>query len=512
MGALRLILADQLSESIAALQGLDKAHDTVMLCEVMEEASYVPHHPKKIAFLFSAMRHFAAELEAQGVRVRYVTLNDAENTGSFTGEAERAVKALGVSRLIVTEPGEYRVRKMIKNWEAAFDIPIEILPDTRFLATHEEFAAWSKGKKQLRMEFFYREMRKKYAILMEPGNKPTGGEWNYDKENRKPPKAGMVSPPRMAHKKSAITKDVLALVKERFSHHFGVLEPFHYAVTRRQALLELDHFIRRLLPEFGDYQDAMVAGEPYLYHSLISSYLNAGLLLPLEICQKAEAAYRAGNVPLNAAEGFIRQILGWREYIRGIYWHFMPEYGQRNSLNATRPLPDFYWGAPTGMFCVAETVRHTRDHAYSHHIQRLMITGNFALLAGLDVTAVQEWYLAVYSDAYEWVEMPNTLGMALFGDGGVVASKPYAASGKYIHRMSNYCEKCTYDPDVMTGENACPFNALYWDFLVRHEDKFRGNQRMPYMFSTWDRFAPEKQQAIRIHAATTLRKMAEGVL
>ncbi|MFO0069400.1 MAG: cryptochrome/photolyase family protein, partial [Alphaproteobacteria bacterium] len=452
------------------------------------------------------------ELEAQGVRVRYVTLNDTENTGSFTGEAERAVKALGVSRIIVTEPGEYRVREMIKNWAATLGIPIEILPDTRFLATHEEFAAWAKGKKQLRMEFFYREMRKKYAILMEPGNKPTGGEWNYDKENRKPPKAGMVSPPRMAHKKSAITKEVLALVKERFSHHFGVLEPFHYAVTRRQALLELDHFIRRLLPEFGDYQDAMVAGEPYLYHSLISSYLNAGLLLPLEICQKAEAAYRAGNVPLNAAEGFIRQILGWREYIRGIYWHFMPEYGQRNSLNATRPLPDFYWGAPTGMFCVAETVRHTRDHAYSHHIQRLMITGNFALIAGLDVSAVQEWYLAVYSDAYEWVEMPNTLGMALFGDGGVVASKPYAASGKYIHRMSNYCEKCIYDPDVMTGENACPFNALYWDFLVRHEDKFRGNQRMPYMFSTWDRFAPEKQQVIRVHAATTLRKMAEGAL
>ena len=512
MGALRLILADQLSESVAALQGLDKAQDTVMLCEVMEEASYVPHHPKKIAFLFSAMRHFAGELEAQGVRVRYVRLNDAENTGSFTGEAARAVKALGISRLMVTEPGEYRVREMIKNWASTLGIPIEILPDTRFLATHGEFAAWAKGKKQLRMEFFYREMRNKYAILMEPGGKPSGGEWNYDKENRKPPRAGMASPPRIAHKKSAITKEVLALVKERFSHHFGVLEPFHYAVTREQALLELDHFIRRLLPQFGDYQDAMVAGEPYLYHSLISSYLNAGLLLPLEICHKAEAAYRAGNVPLNAAEGFIRQILGWREYIRGIYWHFMPEYGQRNSLNATRPLPDFYWGAPTHMFCVAETIRHTRDHAYSHHIQRLMITGNFALLAGLDVKAVQEWYLAVYSDAYEWVEMPNTLGMALFGDGGVVASKPYAASGKYIHRMSNYCEKCSYDPDVMTGENACPFNALYWDFLVRHEDKFRGNQRMPYMFSTWDKFAPEKQQAIRGQAAQTLKKMAEGAL
>jgi deoxyribodipyrimidine photolyase-related protein len=512
MRALRLILADQLSESIAALHGLDKAHDTVMLCEVIEEASYVPHHPKKITFLFSAMRHFAAELEAKGVRVRYVKLDDAGNTGGFTGEAERAVKALGVSRLIVTEPGEYRVREMMKGWQKTLGIPVEILSDTRFLASHEEFALWAKSKKQLRMEFFYREMRKKYSILMEPGDKPSGGAWNYDKENRKPPKAGMKSPPRMAHKKSAITQEVLALVKENFSHHFGTLEPFYYAVTPAQALLELDHFIENLLPNFGDYQDAMVAGEPYLYHSRISSYLNAGLLLPLEICQKAEAAYRAGNAPLNAVEGFIRQILGWREYIRGIYWHFMPEYGERNTLNATRPLPEFYWGAPTGMFCIAETVRHTRDHAYSHHIQRLMVTGNFALLAGLDVKAVQAWYLAVYSDAYEWVEMPNTLGMALFGDGGVVASKPYAASGKYIHRMSNYCEKCTYDPDEMTGENACPFNALYWDFLVRHEDKFRGNQRMPYVFSTWDKFAHEKQQAIRHQAATTLKKMAEGTL
>ena len=301
-------------------------------------------------------------------------------------------------------------------------------------------------------------------------------------------------------------------MKNKFSHHFGTLEPFHYAVTRKQAMMELEHFITHLLPNFGDYQDAMVAGEPYLYHSLISSYLNAGLLLPLEICQKAEAAYRAGKAPLNAVEGFIRQILGWREYIRGVYWHFMPEYGERNTLNATRSLPDFYWGAHTDMFCVAEAVRHTRDHAYSHHIQRLMITGNFALLAGLDVKAVQEWYLAVYSDAYEWVEMPNTLGMALFGDNGVVASKPYAASGKYIRRMSNYCEKCPYDPDEMTGKKACPFNALYWDFLLRHKDKFRGNQRMPYVFSTWDKFAPEKQQAIRNQATYTLKRMAEGVL
>ena len=512
MATLRLILADQLSESIASLQELDKKSDTVMFCEVMEEASYVPHHPKKIAFLFSAMRHFAAKLEAKGISVRYVKLDDAKNTGSFTSEVQSAFVELKPEKIIVTEAGEYRVLQMMRSWQELLSIPVEILPDTRFLATHAEFSVWAKGKKQLRMEFFYREMRKKYAILIEPDGKPTGGDWNYDKENRKPPKAGMQSPPRISHKKSATTKEVLVLVKERFSHHFGTLEPFHYAVTREQALVEMENFITYFLPNFGDYQDAMVAGDPYLYHSLISSYLNAGLLLPLEICQKAEAAYRACKAPLNAVEGFIRQILGWREYIRGIYWHFMPEYGERNTLNATHPLPEFYWGAPTGMFCVAESVRHTRDHAYSHHIQRLMITGNFALLAGLDVKAVQAWYLAVYSDAYEWVEMPNTLGMALFGDNGLVASKPYAASGKYIHRMSNYCEKCKYDSDKMAGEKACPFNALYWDFLVRHQDTFRGNQRMPYVFSTWDKFAPEKQEAIRNQAASTLQRMAEGTL
>jgi len=512
MAVLRLVLADQLSQVLASLQNLDCKHDTVMLCEVMTEATYVKHHQKKIAFLFSAMRHFANELRKQGITVRYVKLDDTENTGSFDGEIKRALTSLKPSKLILTEPGEYRVLKMMQSWQETLNIPVEILPDTRFLATHAEFRSWVKGKKQLRMEYFYREMRKKYHILMEADQKPTGGKWNYDKENRKPPKVGMTSPKRISHQKTAITNEVLKLVKDRFSFHFGTLEPFYYATTREQALLELEHFIDQLLLKFGDYQDAMVAGEPYLYHSLISSYLNAGLLLPLEICQSAEAAYRAGKAPLNAVEGFIRQILGWREYIRGIYWYFMPEYGQRNSLNATTPLPEFYWTANTHMFCVAEAVRHTRDHAYSHHIQRLMITGNFALIAGLDVKAVQEWYLAVYSDAYEWVEMPNTLGMALFGDGGLVASKPYAASGKYIDRMSNYCEKCIYDPNVMTGEKACPFNALYWDFLVRHEDTFRGNQRLPYVFSTWNKYGIEKQKAIRLQAALILQKMTEGSL
>ena len=512
MGALRLILGDQISPSIATLQGLNPAQDTVMLCEVMEEATYVQHHPKKIAFLFSAMRHFAGELEAQGARVRYVKLDDPDNGGSFTAELKRAVAEIKPDRVVVTEPGEYRVLVMMRSWQDLFGIPVTILSDTRFLANHDAFAAWARGKKQLRMEFFYREMRRKYKILMEADGKPTGGAWNYDRENRKSPKQGLKSPPRLSHKKSEITTEVIALVKERFSHHFGTLEPFHYAITRAQALKELDHFVTHVLPSFGEFQDAMVAGEPYLYHSLLSSYLNAGLLLPLEICLKAEVAYRQGHAPLNAVEGFIRQILGWREYVRGIYWHFMPDYGARNTLKANLPLPHFYWTAETKMFCMSEAIRHTRDHAYSHHIQRLVITGNFALLAGLDVKAVQDWYLTVYSDAYEWVEMPNTLGMALFGDSGLIASKPYAASGKYIDRMSNYCRSCAYDPKEMTGERACPFNALYWDFMARNENTLRNNQRLPYVFSTWAKFGSDKQRVVRAQASRTLQKMTEGTL
>ena len=512
MTTLRLILADQLSELIASLQGASQETDIIMFFEVMAEATYVPHHPKKIAFLFAAMRHFAEALSCQGYKIRYIKLDDPLNTGSLDGELKRAVAELAAARIVVTEPGEWRILTMMQAWKISLGIPIEILRDERFLCSIAEFKKWATDKKQLRMAFFYREMRKKYGILMEKDHKPTGGEWDYDKENRKPPKVGIKSPARLRHKKSRITEEVLTLVRDKFSHHFGKLEPFHYAVNRQQALLELDHFMAFGLSQFGDYQDAMVTGEPYLYHSVISSYLNIGLLLPLEICQKAEAAYHAGKAPLNAVEGFIRQILGWREYVRGIYWHHMPEYGDLNFFNTTRPLPDFYWGAKTQMFCLSEAVSHTREHAYSHHIQRLMITGNFALLAGLDVKAVQAWYLAVYSDAYEWVEMPNTLGMALFGDGGIMASKPYAASGKYIHHMSDYCQRCPYDPEIMTGSNACPFNSLYWDFLARHESKLRRNHRLSYVFSTWDKFSPEKQQAIVNQAQEVLERLKNGSL
>jgi len=512
MGTLRLVLGDQLSESLASLREVDAKQDLILICEVMQEATYVKHHKKKIAFLFSAMRHFGEELRERGLRVRYVKLDDAENTGSLEGEVGRAVRELEPERLVLTEPGEYRVLEMFRGWERKFGLPVEILGDSRFLCSISAFRKWAHGKKQLRMEFFYREMRKRYDLLMEPDGKPVGGEWNYDKQNRKPPRAGMHSPNRIGHARSGITTEVLALVERRFGDHFGVLEPFQFAVTRDEALKEMRHFIAKLLPAFGDYQDAMVMGEAYLYHSLLSCYLNAGLLLPLEVCESAQAAYRLGEAPLNAVEGFIRQILGWREFVRGIYWTHMPSYAELNFFEAKRPLPEFYWSGKTRMVCLAEAVKHTQQHAYSHHIQRLMVTGNFALLAGLDPAEVCEWYLLVYADAYEWVELPNTLGMALFGDGGIMGSKPYAASGKYIHRMSNYCQQCSYDPGVTVGEGACPFNSLYWDFMARNEGKLRGNQRMPYVFSTWEKMGPGQQKAIRERAETVLENMKKGLL
>jgi deoxyribodipyrimidine photolyase-related protein len=511
MTHLRLILGDQLSDTISSLENVRK-DDVILICEVMEEATYVQHHPKKIAFLFSAMRHFSEKLKSKGYNVRYVTLDDALNSGSFEGEVRRALKETGAHHLVITEPGEYRLAELFKSWDKTLGVPADIRPDNRFLCSIGEFKEWAGQRKSLRMEYFYREMRKKYNILLNKDGSPSGGAWNFDKENRKPPPGSLASPRRISHRKDTITNEVLELVKSRFSHHFGNLEPFHYAVTREQALIELNHFIDELLPDFGNYQDAMVMGEPYLYHSLISSYLNAGLLLPLEICVSAENAYRLGKAPLNAVEGFIRQILGWREYVRGIYWLYMPDYGEMNYLGADKPLPEFYWTAETKMSCVAEAVRHTRDHAYSHHIQRLMVTGNFALLAGLDVKQVQEWYLAVYSDAYEWVEMPNTLGMALFGDGGLMGSKPYAASGKYIRKMSNFCNSCQYEPNEMTSDQACPFNALYWDFMARNRAKLAGNQRLTYIYGTWDKFKPEKQKIIRNKAAEIIDKMQRGSL
>jgi len=501
-----LVLGDQLTPSLSSLVAGDPARDRVLMAELQDEASYVRHHKKKIAFLFSAMRHFAEELRGLGWTVDYVTLDAPHNQGNFSDQIAHGIAQMNPERVIVTEAGEWRVAEMVKGWSARFGLPVDILPDDRFLCSPAAFARWAAGRKQLRMEYFYRDMRRQTGLLME-GDQPVGGQWNFDAENRKPAAIDLFMPRPKASAPDTITLEVLALVEARFENHFGDLSPFWFAVTRKQAEQAFAAFVAQALPQFGDFQDAMLAGEPFLYHAVIAQYLNCGLLDPLRVCSAVEAAYRSGAVPLNAAEGFIRQIIGWREYVRGIYWLKMPGYEQRNFFAHTRALPDFYWTALTDMACVKAAVTQTKEQAYAHHIQRLMVTGNFAMLAGVDPHALHEWYLAVYADAYEWVELPNTVGMSQFADGGLLASKPYAASGAYINRMSNYCGTCRYDVKQRTGPKACPFNALYWDFIARHRDKIAGNPRMAQMLRTYDKFGPDEQRRIADSAATFLASL-----
>ena len=508
-GTMRLVLGDQLSQSLSSLADFNAQTDVVLMVEVIEEVTYVKHHKRKVAFLFSAMRHFAEALRANGAVVDYVRLDDPENRGSFSGEVARAAARHEPDRLVVTEPGEYRVLQAMRDWQNELGIPVEIRGDDRFLCPPEIFADWAEGRKQLRMDFFYREMRRRHDVLMEAGD-PVGGKWNYDADNREPPDLSLVVPKPLNFPADEITSEVLALVGARCADHFGDLSDFGFAVTRDQALEVLDHFITERLPLFGTYQDAMIEDEPWMYHSHIGFYLNAGLILPIEAIRAAEAAWATGHAPLNAVEGFIRQILGWREFVRGIYWLKMPDYASMNFLEAERALPSFYWSGDTGMNCMKQSIDQTRRYAYAHHIQRLMVLGNFALLAGLDPRLVNEWYLVVYADAYEWVELPNVSGMVLFADGGYLASKPYAAGGAYISRMSNYCANCSYKVTRKTGEGACPFNYLYWDFLIRNRERLGGNARLGMMYKSLDRMAPERVETIRGDAAAFLATLDEA--
>ena len=500
------VFGDQLSHGLSSLVGQDQDACIILMVEVDEETDYVPHHKSKIAYILSAMRHHAEDLRSAGWAVDYVKLTDAENSGSFTGEVARAIERHEVSALRVTEASEWRVKAMLDSWPDRFAIPVEILPDHRFLCTHAEFETWAKDRKQLRMEFFYRDMRRKSGLLMN-GDAPEGGQWNFDAENRKPAKRDLAMPKPLHFAPNAVTHDVIKMVEARFGKNIGRTAKFGFAVTREDALRQQKHFLDHALPSFGDYQDAMLTGEPFLWHSILSPYINSGLLDPLELCRAVEERYHAGKVPINAAEGFIRQVIGWREYVRGIYWHAGPEYVESNALAATRPLPEFYWTGKTDMYCLSQAVGQTIEYSYAHHIQRLMITGNFALLAGLKPKAVHEWYLAVYADAYEWVELPNSLGMSQFADGGLLASKPYAASGAYINRMSDYCTHCRYDVKQRVGSKACPFNALYWDFIARNEDKLRKNPRMAMPYKNWERMADADKIALRGQAQQFLETL-----
>lgn len=508
MAKLRFILGDHLSRTVAALGDIDIENDIVLMAEVGSESSVVGFHKQKLVFIYSAMRHFAAELRAEGISVDYVKLDSAANTQTLEGELERALKRhKKFDAVVVTEPGAWRVREMMNGWERRLGVAVDIREDDRFVCSHDGFTAWAEPRKSLRMEYFYREMRRKTGLLMN-GDAPEGGQWNFDASNREPLPSDYKPPQRHRFRPDAETKAVIDMVGKRYARNFGTLEPFQWAVTRKGALKALDDFIAIALPGFGTYQDAMKTGAPFLHHGLLSPYLNVGLLTAAEVCRAAEHAYYQGDVPLNAAEGFIRQIIGWREYVRGVYWWKMPDYAQSNDLGAKRDLPWFYWSGRTTMNCMAQAIGDTDTHAYAHHIQRLMVTGNFALLAGIEPAQIEAWYLAVYIDAFDWVELPNVHGMVMFADGGLLATKPYAASGAYIDRMSDYCRGCRYSPKTKDGDKACPITLLYWNFLVENRRRLQGNPRMKMPYRNLDRMDAKALENIQARAQHFLDRLS----
>ena len=492
-----LILGDQLDEEASALRDFDPQRDAIWMAEVDEESTHVTSAKQRTTVFLSAMRHFAARLKARGWLVLYTTLDAQNNAGTLAGELDQAIVQTQPQQLVMTAPGDWRVLQSLRSVARQHDLNLEIRDDTHFFSTVREFAEHAQGRKQLRLEYFYRELRHKTGILM-VGKKPVDDQWNFDHDNRGSfgkQGPGLLPPPsRFAP--DAITQEVISLVNQRFAQHPGSVATFGWPVTREQALVALSEFITHRLPSFGLYQDAMWEGELWLFHSHLSCALNLKLINPREVVAAAEAAFRTGHAPLQAVEGFVRQILGWREYVRGIYWTHMPEYAQRNEQDAHAPLPAFYWTGQTDMACLRDAIQQTLAHGYAHHIQRLMVTGLYALLLGVEPKAVHEWYLGVYVDAVEWVELPNTLGMSQFADGGLMASKPYIASGKYIDRMSNHCKGCRFNPALSTGESACPFTTLYWDYMDRHADMLAKNPRMLMQLKNLNRLSAEQREAI----------------
>ena len=496
-----LVLGDQLDRNSSAFDGFDATQDAVWMAEVAEESTHIPSSKQRTVLFLSAMRHFAESLRADRVPLLYRTLDDPANRHSLAAELDAAITRLRPAALVLTAPGDWRVLQALRGVARQHGLPLDLRDDRHFFSTVRDFADHARGRKQLRMEYFYRALRQRHRVLMD-GDQPCGGQWNFDADNRQAfgrDGPGPLPPPtRVAP--DATTQAVIALVEQRFAHHPGQARPFDWPVTRAQALQALDDFIAHRLSHFGSWQDAMWAGEPWLYHAHLSAALNLKLLQPREVVARAEAAYRAGQAPLPAVEGFIRQILGWREYVRGIYWTQMPGYAAHNALDAQQPLPAFFWTGDTPMACLRDAIGQTLQHGYAHHIQRLMVTGLYTLLLGVQPQQVHAWYLGVYVDAVEWVELPNVLGMALFADGGLMASKPYAATGKYIQRMGNHCSGCRFDPALSTGDRACPFTTLYWDFLGRHEARLSANPRMALQVKNLARLTAEQRSAIAARA------------
>ena len=504
-----IVLGDQLDRGGAAFDGFAVERDRVWMAEVAEESTHVWTHKARIAVFLAAMRHFRDGLRHEGIAVEdreLPALPQVDEPGTLAaalGASLATARREGTcpERMIVVEPGEWRVQEALRLVARDAGIPLEIRTDRHFFSTRDEFAAHARGRKQLRLEYFYRTLRETFGVLMDDGE-PAGGQWNFDAENRgafaKTGPGPLPAPRRF--EPDATTRSVLELVNMRFAAHPGSLASFDWPVTPADARAALDDFLVHRLANFGRYQDAIWTGEPWLYHSRLSQALNLKLLDPRDVVAGAERAWRAGRVPLEAAEGFIRQVIGWREYVRGVYWHFMPGYVDRNALGAELPLPNLYWTAATEMNCLRDALGQTLEHGYAHHIQRLMVTGLFAMLLGVRPQDVHRWYLAVYVDAVEWVELPNTLGMSQFADGGVMASKPYCASGAYIDRMSNACRGCRFDPKRASGSDACPFTTLYWDFLARHEKLLARNQRMAMQLKNLGRKDSGEMRTIRRQA------------
>ena len=496
-----LILGDQLDEDASALSDFDSAHDMVWMAEVREESTHIASSKQRSTVFLSAMRHFASLLQTRGWPLMYRHLDDPDNSGTLAGELAKAIAQVKPEQLLMTAPGDWRVLKSLRAVAQQHDVPLEIRDDNHFFSTVREFADHAKGRKQLRLEYFYRALRQKTGILMD-GKQPVGGEWNFDASNRgsfgKQGPGLLPAPTRF--EPDAITREVMAMVNRELANHPGSITTFGWPVTRAQALQALESFITHRLPSFGLYQDAMWEGEVWLYHSHLSCALNLKLLNPREVVEAATDALAKGHAPIEAVEGFVRQILGWREYVRGIYWTRMPEYLDQNAMQATAPLPGFYWTGETDMACLRDAIQQTLTHGYAHHIQRLMVTGLYALLLGVTPQEVHAWYLGVYVDAVEWVELPNTLGMSQFADGGLMASKPYIASGKYIDRMSNHCQGCRFNPAQSTGEQACPFTTLYWNYLDQHADVLARNPRMLMQLKNLNRLTDAERAAISAQA------------
>ncbi|NNF15467.1 MAG: cryptochrome/photolyase family protein [Gammaproteobacteria bacterium] len=513
---LLLVLGDQLDPGMDALDNLDREKDAILMAEVREEAEVAPSHRQRTTLFLAAMRHFALELIDKGFRVRYVQLDSSANTQALGPELARAISTLNPECVQVVQPGDHRVEASLVKVAREKDVPLNIMEDESFTCTLDEFNAWaSDGRKSLVMEYFYRERRRALNVLVEGNGKPVGGKWNFDDENRKSFKNPPDIPRPYQPRPDEITREVMALVERTWPDAWGRMDSFHWPVTRDEALRALRDFVDNRLASFGDYEDAMWAGEPVLYHSRIASCLNLKLIRPRECVDAAIAAYEDGRAAINNVEGFVRQIIGWREFIRGVYYREGADYSKRNGLRQQGDLPRFYWTGETEMNCMSHCLNEVLDNGWGHHIPRLMVLGNFAMTSGVNPAQVNEWFLAMYVDAVDWVTAPNVIGMSQHADHAVVGTKPYAGSANYINRMSNYCKGCKYNPKQRKGEDACPFNVFYWDFMIRHRKRFADNRRMQIALKNVDRLPDDERKAIRkaaqrLHAEFEIKKRASS--